>query len=41
MHDYTTISITKKTKEDLEYCGNKGETWDELLQNLMQKEENK
>lgn len=40
MSEYTTISVSKKTKHDLEHRGNKGETWDALLQKLMQKEEN-
>jgi len=37
MTNYTTISVTKKTKQELESCGNKGETWDTLLQKLISK----
>jgi len=39
MTNYTTISVTKKTKQELEARGNKGDTWDTLLQKLISKKE--
>jgi len=38
--EYTTISIKKKTKNRLEKHGRKGQTWDELINEMLDEIEN-
>ncbi len=35
--DMTMIPIKKSTRENLKDFGRKGDTWDDILQNLMKK----
>jgi len=37
---YTTISIKKNTKNRLEKYGRKGQTWDELINEILDEIEN-
>ena len=39
MSETTQIPVTKKTRQKLRNIGNKGETYDQILNKLIQKQE--
>jgi len=39
--EFTTIQVSKKTRDDLKRIGKKGETYDEIIRRLLEEQSQK